>query len=385
MKIMFFVGYANPKWNKQTWEEKGIGGSEYCVIKLSEELAQQGHTVYVVGDVEGCYINKVTYLHHDHILDNGKDISYADAIAFTKWDWVIAINYLSYMKILDECSIEFDKSLFWVHNENWHNWYKGKELTQEEQSHYLQDKRLTKIICVSEWQVPYVKKQVNKALGYTPQNDHTYIQVINNAIDPKDWDEVDDEKVPNSFIYSSATDRGLELLLDMWPQIRGGIPDASLRVCTPPYSEKWGYEIPETEGVTWLGALGPKALYSEIAKAEYWLYPSKYPETYCISALEMMMGGVKICSTNTGNLDSLLIGDDARLKGKITDVGKLEYDMMNEMIDNILRDKGTCHDDKQFHYEWYNTTMKNKKWVMKQSWEKRTMEWVDILFKPKET
>jgi hypothetical protein len=88
----------------------------------------------------------------------------------------------------------------------------------------------------------------------------------------------------------------------------------------------------------------------------------------------MMLGGVKICSTNTGNLDALLTG-----KGKIVDSGKLDVDVMNEMIDVVLRDNGECHDDKAFHYEWYNTTMKNKKYVMKQSWEIRVDEWLNTM------
>ena len=378
MKIMFYVGYSDPKWNKQTWVDKGIGGSEYCVIKLSEELAKQGHTVYVVGDVEGCYINKVTYLHHDHILNKGKDVSYADAIAFTQWDWVIATNYINYMKVLDDCCIEFEKSLFWVHNTEWHSWYKGRELTKQEQSDILQDERLTKIVCVSEFQVPHVKKQVNEALGYTPNNDHTYIQVIGNVIDPTDWDEINVDKVKNSFIYSSATDRGIDVLIEMWPQIKKDLPDATLNVCTPPYSEKWGTwndsKYSSDLGITWMGALPPKKLYEQISKSEYWLFPSKYPETYCISALEMMMGGVKICSTTTGNLDSLLNG-----RGRIVDHGKLGLDVMNECVDIIFRDNGTCHDDKKFHYEWYDMTMKNKKWVVKQSWKNRVNEWLNVL------
>ena len=373
MKILFYIGYATPKWNSQTWVDKGIGGSEYCVIKLSEQLAKLGHEVYVVGDVEGCYVNKVTYIHHDVILNQGNNRG-VHALAFTDIDWVIAINYINYMKVLDDCCINFKKSLFWVHNEYWHDFYKGNKLSNDEIVNTLQDERLTKIVCVSEWQVPLIKKEVNKALGYTPNNDHTYIQVINNAIDPSDWDEINVNKVKNSFVYSSATDRGLTTLLEMWPQIKQGLPDATLNVCTPPYSEKWGYEVNMQDGVTWLGALPPKKLYEQISKSEYWLYPSKYPETYCISALEMMLGGVKICSTNTGNLDSLLNG-----RGKIVDNGRLEIDMTREMIDVIFRDNGTCHDDKKFHYDWYKQTVDNKKWVMNESWNTRVEEWLHVM------
>ena len=373
MKIMFYVGYANPKWNSQTWVDQGIGGSEYCVIKLSEELAKKGHSVYVVGDVEGCYVNKVTYIHHDVIINQGNNRG-VNAIAFVDFDWVIAINYINYMKVLDDCNINFKKSLFWVHNEYWHEYYKGGKLSNDEVKATLHDERLTKMICVSEWQVPLIKKEVNKALGYIPQNDHTYIRVINNAIDPRDWEHIEEDKVNNRFIYSSATDRGLDNLLAMWPQIKQGLPDATLVVCCPPYSEKWGHVPDEQDGVTWRGALAPDDLYREISKAEYWLYPSKYPETYCITALEMMMGGVKICSTNTGNLDSLLIG-----RGNIIDSGRIDSDVRQLMMDVIFRDNGSCHDDKEFHYKWYKQTVDNKKWVIEQSWETRVEEWLHLM------
>ena len=42
------------------------------------------------------------------------------------------------------------------------------------------------------------------------------------------------------------------------------------------------------------GKLNPKELYQLMAQAEYWLYPSYWPETSCITALEMLYSGV-IC------------------------------------------------------------------------------------------
>ena len=43
MKILFWVGYQNPYWTKQTYLDKGIGGSEYCVLKLADYLDLKGH------------------------------------------------------------------------------------------------------------------------------------------------------------------------------------------------------------------------------------------------------------------------------------------------------------------------------------------------------
>ena len=372
MKILFYIGYAKTPWNKQVWEKQGIGGSEYCVIKLSEQLAKHGHEVYVVGDVEGAWINRVTYINVNNLLNKGNERG-SNSIAFTEFDWVIGVNYINFTKVLDKNSINFSKALFWAHNEYWHTWHEGKELEDKGKS-ILEDERLKAIICVSKWQVEHINLKRAETLGYIPSNSNTYIQVISNAIDPNDWENINVPKVPNSFIYSSATDRGLEDLIKMWPAIKHAIPDATLNVCTPPYSEAWGYNPAHPKGVTWLGALPPKKLYEQISKSEYWVYPSKYPETYCISAVEMMLGGVKICSTNTGNLDALLNG-----RGAIFDSGQMIGDIQTDMVNAVMRDNGACHDDKAYHYKWYKQTMENKKWVMEQTWENRVHEWIMIL------
>lgn len=372
MKILFYIGYAKTPWNKQVWEKQGIGGSEYCVIKLSEQLAKHGHEVYVVGDVEGAWINRVTYINVNNLLNKGNERG-SNSIAFTEFDWVIGVNYINFTKVLDKNSINFSKALFWAHNEYWYTWHEGSELEDKGKS-ILEDERLKAIICVSKWQVEHINLKRAETLGYIPSNSNTYIQVISNAIDPNDWENINVPKVPNSFIYSSATDRGLEDLIKMWPAIKHAIPDATLNVCTPPYSEAWGYNPAHPKGVTWLGALPPKKLYEQISKSEYWVYPSKYPETYCISAVEMMLGGVKICSTNTGNLDALLNG-----RGAIFDSGQMIGDIQTDMVNAVMRDNGACHDDKAYHYKWYKQTMENKKWVMEQTWENRVHEWIMIL------
>ena len=69
----------------------------------------------------------------------------------------------------------------------------------------------------------------------------------------------------------------------------------------------------------------------EIMKAEYWIYASNYAETYCISALEMMMGNVKIITNGTGNLKNLV--DDKR--GTIVGIDA------DEIINVIVNDNDT--------------------------------------------
>ena len=173
MKILFYIGYAKTPWNKQVWEKQGIGGSEYCVIKLSEQLAKHGHEVYVVGDVEGAWINRVTYINVNNLLNKGNERG-SNSIAFTEFDWVIGVNYINFTKVLDKNSINFSKALFWAHNEYWHTWHEGKELEDKGKS-ILEDERLKAIICVSKWQVEHINLKRAETLGYIPSNSNTYI------------------------------------------------------------------------------------------------------------------------------------------------------------------------------------------------------------------
>lgn len=383
MKIIFYTGYSKDKWNKQTWETKGIGGSEYCVIKLAEYLAKEGHKVIVTGNVEGCYMNKVTYIDYEAILNKGNERG-SNSIAFTHFDIAIGVNYIHYIEALQEACITYNKSLFWMHNTDFHDFFKGNKMNNARE--ILGSKMMNGIVCVSGWQREYIKREYSSSFTHNNIDPNTYIHVMSNAIDLNDWDDVIETKVKDRIIYSSATDRGLDALLEMFPTLRANNPNLTLHICTPPYSEKWGYNVPEMDGIKWLGALSPKKLYAEISKAEYWLYPSVYPETFCISALEMMVGGVKMLSTNTGNLNSLITPfaniidlesiEAYGLKG-MEDV--VRGDIQNKTITAMNRNMGSCHDDKQYHYEWYRKTMNAKKWVKLQSWEIRVYDWLNML------
>ena len=383
MKILFYTGYSKDKWNKQTWESEGIGGSEYCVIKLAEYLAKEGHTVVVTGNVEGCYMNKVTYVDYEAVLNKGNERG-ANSIAFTVFDWAIGVNYIHYMEALDGASLYYKKSLFWMHNTDFHDWYLGNKMDNARE--LLGSEKMNGIVCVSEWQREYIKKEYSSSFIHNNIDPNTYIHVVNNAIDLNDWDDINDEKVKDRIIYSSATDRGLDSLLEMFPTLKNNNPNLSLHICTPPYSEKWGYDVPELDGVKWLGALRPKQLYSEISKAEYWLYPSVYPETFCISALEMMIGGVKMLSTNTGNLDNLITPFANIIDLESTEAYGIEGmddivrgDIQNKMTAAMNRNNGACHDDKAYHYEWYRKTSNAKKWVKFQTWDIRVHDWITLL------
>jgi len=131
------------------------------------------------------------------------------------------------------------------------------------------------------------------------------LHVINNGIDPTLFPAIG-TKVRNRFIYTSRTERGLSRILDLWPDIVAAMPDATLVISTyvpfPCNDDERRIQariaqLNDTHGkecIRHLGQLNPAQLYAEMGAAEYWLYPTDWPETSCITAMEMLMSGV-IC------------------------------------------------------------------------------------------
>jgi len=97
-------------------------------------------------------------------------------------------------------------------------------------------------------------------------------------------------------------------------------------------------------------------------KAEYWIYSSDYTETYCITALEMMMGGVKIITNGTGNIKNLVTEDRGTLVGN--DASEIwEAIMMDKINPDTMTRK----------------LVNASEFARKQNWEVRCQEWLNLI------
>ena len=346
MKVLFVVGYQKQKWNSNTWYESGIGGSEYAVMKLAEVMARS-HEVTICGDVISSTINDVKYCEYNELELN------------SHYDVVIATNYIHYLAELAWRNISFDKSYFWLHNLDFYPWWNGVSLENNGLDH-LSSLDIDNFICVSEYQASILEKKYPQMRGR--------IRVISNAISTTDFLMNLVDKVPNKFVYTSSAERGLSNLLEIWPKIKEMIPDATLWVATPPYAlDIYDSYQKELDGVHFVGALGKHQLYDLINSAEYWLYPSQYEETYCITALEMMFGGVKIVSTDTGNLLNLLNG-----KAKLVSHNASNDEFFEAFVD--------LYNNKPLQ----ETNLRNaKEYALKNTWDIRVNEWYDVISEPK--
>lgn len=349
MRVLFYVGYQKNKFDKLTYLETGIGGSEYAVIKLAEQFAIQGHEVIVSGDVYTEFIDGVNYVHSGDLETN------------QYFDVVIATNYIHYIPFLGSLGINFDKSYFWMHNDDFYPYYMGQSLPNDGMDYLLSDE-LTKIVCVSEYHASIVRNKF-------PQAAHK-VTYIENAIDPNDFEGIEVERISDRFIYTSAPDRGLQNLLNMWGDIKQIKPNASLYVATPPYALEWYEEYKGIyDDVHFVGSLSPSELYENIKMSEYWVYPSQYDETFCITALEMMVGGVKIVSTDTGNLKNLLDTRAGVVKSDVP-IGVVTQSIIDTI--NFLEER----DDIQTNY------LQNAyKYAINQTWFNRYFDWEGLIQK----
>ncbi|MFL6293627.1 MAG: glycosyltransferase [Thermoanaerobaculia bacterium] len=109
------------------------------------------------------------------------------------------------------------------------------------------------------------------------------------------------------FLYASRPERGLLFLLDrIWPRIRERHPDAELLVTTysgaqnenlRPYYEACDLLLRRSAGVLSLGSLPRRDFWRTLAGCTALIYPTDFPETSCMVALEAQALGVPVVTS----------------------------------------------------------------------------------------
>jgi glycosyltransferase involved in cell wall biosynthesis len=183
------------------------------------------------------------------------------------------------------------------------------------------------VVLVSDWQ----RRAYLRAFGLDPARS----AVFGNAMAPA-FEGLFDEnasvaaaKRDSVLAYASTPFRGLDVLLDAFPQIRARCPDARLRV----HSSLGVYQVAEAQdayrplyercramaGVDYRGAVPQPALAASLKEVACFAYPSTFPETFCTAVLEAMAAGC-LCvvgdlgalpETTQGLAELVPLGDDA--------------------------------------------------------------------------
>ncbi len=300
-------------WSPKKLETEGLGGSETAVIRVAEELANLGHgvTVYCDTDDPG-YHNWVRYREQE---------KYNPSIRADLWvSWrapeLIDHNPNAAVKVL------------WMHDVD-----AGDRLTASRAAGY------DRIIVLSEWHKAYMLER------YSFLREDQFL-VLGNGVDLERF-EGTESRDPHRVVYASSPDRGLDVILEgIWPKVIEAVPDAELHVYygwntfdkasaqfpqLNEFKNKVTELLNESRNVVQHGRIPQDKLAREFMRAGFWLYPTYFSETYCITAVEAQLAG---CIPVTNHLAALA---ETAKSGIFVDGDPKEPDVQTAFADELIK------------------------------------------------
>jgi glycosyltransferase involved in cell wall biosynthesis len=136
----------------------------------------------------------------------------------------------------------------------------------------------------------------------------------------------------HKLFYGSSYDRGLEILLNLWPDIKKKFPDATLDICygwtlfnlgfaDNPERLAWRdkmIKLMKQKGVKEHGRVGKDKLAEIRQSCGIWAYPTFFPEINCITALDCQKDGVVPVTIDYAALQET-VGSGVKVTGDIYD------------------------------------------------------------------
>jgi len=305
--ILIFAGFGVIYWNYTYGLNNALGGSERAVNYLASCFPKD-YTIYISGNVEEETIGNVNYVRLTNL---------PALLASKCFHTVIVSRYVAYFDMFPQTKAM--QYFIWAHDTALSSYGSNKSETQiiEENNH-----KIDGLICLTSWHETHMVKQYPLLKGK--------VHIINNGINPSMFPS-SVSKVKSRFVYTSCSERGLERLLSLWPNILKHIPDATLLISS--YNAFPSHDLDRKLGpiiqslsssVTHCGKLNQSELYNLISSAEYWMYPTSWPETSCITALEMLSAGV-LCLyysfaglTDTMNNHGIILRENSEIEQLVT-------------------------------------------------------------------
>ena len=268
--------------------ERSLGGSESAVVFMARALARRGHSVKVFcncprpGEYDGVTYEEVP--------------EFAGFLATETCDVFVCCRHLRGLVGLVRSRL----NVVWNH-----------DILTKETAPYLSSLmfRVDRLLVLSEFH----KQQFQRHLSvpddrYLVTRNGVDVELVDQAIGGLPAGRVAGvERDPDRVIYTSRPERGLDVLLTMWPQMKARRPKLKLAIA---HYENAGAdarmaeylatlrrvaeELPEVE---MLGPLSKRDLYRELARSALLVYPSTFPEVSCISALEAAACGTPVVAS----------------------------------------------------------------------------------------
>lgn len=162
------------------------------------------------------------------------------------------------------------------------------------------------------------------------------IHIVPNFMDYDYIKKFKTPKIAGTFIYTSMFDRGASLLLlKYWTMILKRYPESKLSLCC---------DIPEEyknlvnhESIIHTGRIPKQELYRKLWSSEYWIYPSVFPETACIAAMEAQACECICIHNQLGALketiqsNQIIIDDNDLIEKMENHKNEVDYDYVKSM------------------------------------------------------
>ena len=272
--------------------EGPLGGSESGIVFMSRELASLGHKVRVYcncprpGNYDG-----VGYRHYHQFFEEFR---------VTPWD--VFISFRSFDPFL--IGRVAPRTVYWT----------GDAFNQpaiSQLGHAALQQHIDLNFCVSEWQRGTFIDKFGLAPDSVVATRNGFRQDLIPPPREKNW---------TNGVYSSTPFRGLEGLLEMFPEIRSRVPQMTLDVFSSMKVYGWSadgdrkaygsiYSAAEQEGVTMHGSVAQTTLVDALAGSGLFLYPNTFDETSCIAAIEAQAAGaVVVTSARAGLKETVATG-----------------------------------------------------------------------------
>ena len=179
------------------------------------------------------------------------------------------------------------------------------------------------------------------------------------------------------FWWQSSYDRGLDIVLWIWPKIKEKLPDATLDICygwdlflkayaNNPERMMWKSKLDELmkqPGITHHGKIGQEEMKKIRSKMDIWIYPTYFEEINCIGALECQRDGVVPCVINLAAL-SETVQSGVKVDGDI-----YKPEIRNKFIEEIVKlakDKDKLSRERE----------KGKEFVKQFDWKLIAQRWI---------
>ncbi len=209
------------------------------------------------------------------------------------------------------------------------------------------------------------------------------IVLTRNGVSPDKWFGIPRPiKNPNKFVYASSPDRGLDRVLQILDIVREKYPvelhiyyglDNLYKFGQADLANKLKKMMDDRPWVTYHGFTEQKQMYKECADAAVWMHCNDFIETFCITALEMLMSGVYPITRRWGAIQDTLKQAEQLGWARLLDIDSVTPEEHKVWAAEAIKAIETKPwENIEFDPTWY-------------SWEHVAKDWVEMLgLKPRE-